>query len=127
MIWRSRNALMLVDNRVNGPAGDNSSPNTTDPDLGGTLQWVIDGNWERVNTGVSPNGQDDYTGVDEGGNGDLNQFYSVYTFPLDINVVTTFNNGVGGNNMVSLVAVPEPSGILLVLIGLLGLFLVRRR
>jgi hypothetical protein len=58
---------LLVDNRINGPAGNNSSPNTSDPDLGGTLQWVIDGGWERVNTGISPNGQGDYTGVDEGG------------------------------------------------------------
>ncbi len=123
---------LLVDNRLNGPAGDNSSPNTTDPDLGGTLQWVIDGNWQRVTTGISPNGQADYTGVDEGGNGvgagqELNQFYSVYKFPLDINVVTVFSNGFGGNNMISLVAVPEPSGILLVSMGLLGLLIARRR
>lgn len=123
---------LLVDNRVNGLAGDNSSPNSTDPDLGGTLQWVIDGNWERVSTGMSPNGQADYTGVDEGGDGvgpgqGLNQFYSVYKFPLDINVVTAFNNGVGGNNMISLVAVPEPTGLLLVSMGLLGLLMSRRR
>ena len=109
---------LLVDNRINGPAGDTSSSNTTDPDLGGTLQWVIDGNWERVNTGISPNGQGDYTAVDEGGDSTgpgqgLNQFYSVYKFPLDIDVVTVRNNGTGGSNMVALVAVPEPSTALL--------------
>lgn len=123
---------LLVDNRVNGPAGDNSSSNTTDPVLGGPLQWVIDGKWQRVNTGISPNGQPDYTGLDESGDGvgpgqGLNQFYSVYQFPLDTNVVTVFSNGIGGNNMVSLVAVPEPASILLASMGLLGLFLVHRR
>ena len=123
---------LLVDNRVNGPAGDNSSPNSVDPELGGALQWVIDGNWERVNTGISPNGQADFTGVDEGGDGvgpgqGLNQFYAVYKFPLDINVVTVFSNRIGGNNMISLVAVPEPAGILLATIGVLGLLIARPR
>ena len=32
------------------------------------LQWVIDNGWTRVNSGISPGGQADYTGVDEGGN-----------------------------------------------------------
>ena len=123
---------LLVDNRINGPAGDTSSSNTTDPDLGGNLQWVIDGRWERVNTGISPNGQADYTGVDESGDGTgagqaLNQFYSVYKFPLSIDNITVRNNGVGGSNMISLVAVPEPSTILLTSLSLLGLFVVRRK
>ena len=104
---------LLVDNRINGPAGNNSSPNTSDPDLGGTLQWVIDGGWERVNTGISPNGQGDYTGVDEGGDAvgaglGLNQFYSVYKHPGISALVTVNSNGLGGNNMISLVAVPAP-------------------
>jgi hypothetical protein len=121
---------LLVDNRVNGPAGDTSSSNTTDPVLGGNLAWVQFG-WERVNTGISPNGQADYTAVDEGGDAvgagqGLNQFYSVYKFPFPTNVVSVFNNGVGGSNMVSLVAVPEPATILLASLSLLGLFVARR-
>lgn len=104
---------LLVDNRIDGPAGNNSSPNTSDPVLGGTLQWIIDEGWIRVNTGISPNGQDDYTGVDEGGDGvgaglGLNQFYSVYKHPDISASVTVHNNGIGGNNMISLVAVPAP-------------------
>ncbi len=124
---------LLIDNRVNGLAGDNSSPNTSDPVLGGTLQWVVDGGWLRVNTGLSPNGQDDFTAVDEGGNGvgpgqGLEQFYSVYTLAGSPSSVTVSNNGIGGNNMISLVgiAVPEPSTALLGLVGL-GLVFRRRR
>jgi hypothetical protein len=125
------NWFLLVDNRLNGPATNTSSSNTTDPVLGGSLQWVIDGNWQRVNTGKSPNGQADYTGVDEGGNGigagmGLNQFYSVYQFPLAIDVVTVRNNGISGSNMISLIAVPEPSSALLVALGLAGILLAER-
>ncbi|MEM7383360.1 MAG: LamG-like jellyroll fold domain-containing protein, partial [Verrucomicrobiota bacterium] len=97
---------LLLDNRINGPEGNASSPNSTDPELGGTFQWVIDGGWERVNTGLSPNGQGDYTGVDEGGDGPLNQFYAVYTRCLPSCEVTVGNNGTGGSNMISLVAAP---------------------
>ena len=100
--------------------------------MGGNLQWVIDGNWERVNTGISPNGQADYTGADESADGTgagqaLNQFYSVYKFPLSIDNIPVRNNGVGGSNMISLVAVPEPSTMLLTSLSLLGLFVVRRK
>jgi hypothetical protein len=119
---------LLVDNRVNGPQMNTSSPNTTDPVLGGSLAWVTLGGWQRVNTGISPNGQADYTAVDEGGESvgagqGLNQFYAVYHYPIETNVVTVFNNGTGGSNMVSLVGVvPEPSAILLASLSLLGLF-----
>ncbi len=104
---------ILVDNRVNGPALDASSSNTTDPDLGGNLQWIIDGGWERVNTGISPNGQADYTGVDESGDGvgagvALNQFYAVYKSSAPATNATIGNNATTGSNMVALVAVPAP-------------------
>jgi len=97
---------LLVDNRLDGIAGNRNSPNSTDPVLGGTLQWVIDDGWQRVNTNISPNGQADYTGVDEGGNGfgpgqGLNQFYSVYSLTSDS--VTVRGQGIGGSNMLSLV------------------------
>lgn len=102
---------LLVDNRANGPAGAFSSPNNTDPVLGGTLQWVIDGGWERVDTGISPGGQGDYTGVDGDGNGigagiEIQDFYSVYKFPAIVTAITVKNPGFGGGNMISLIAVP---------------------
>ena len=105
------NWYLLIDNRIDGPAGNASSPNTSDPVLGGNLQWVIDGGWQRVKTGISPNDADDYTGVDEGGDGEgagvgLNQFYSVYTQPAPTASVTVSNNGTGGSNMIALVVAP---------------------
>jgi len=106
---------LLIDNRLDGPNAAIGSPNTDDPILGGTLQWVIDGGWERMNTGISPDGQADYTGVDESGNGvgpgqGLNQFYSVYKYPINATTVTVGGNQINGTNMISLVAVPAPDG-----------------
>ncbi|MCA9265076.1 MAG: hypothetical protein KDA60_14550, partial [Planctomycetales bacterium] len=68
---------LLIDNRLDGVAGTVTSSNTTDPVLGGVLAWVPLGNWQRVNTGISPNGQADYTSIDEDANGSLNQFFSI--------------------------------------------------
>ena len=133
---------LLVDNRLNGLLGDTSSSNTTDPVLGGTLEWVTLGNWLRVNTGISPNGQADYTGVDEGGDGTgpgegLNQFYSVYRLStneglaLKTNVAAVFNNGIAGSNMIAVVGspapIPVPAAIWLFGSGLIGLVGIARR
>ncbi|MEZ5325453.1 MAG: LamG-like jellyroll fold domain-containing protein [Verrucomicrobiales bacterium] len=106
------NWYLLIDNRLDGVAANGSSPNTVDPVLGGTLQWVIDGGWQRVNTGISPNGQADYTGVDEGGDGvgagaGLNQFYAVYTLPAASTSVSIGGPQIAGNNMLALVGVPS--------------------
>jgi hypothetical protein len=82
--------------------------------IAGTLQWITDDGWERVNTGISPNGQADYTGVDEGGDGEgagqgLNQFYSVYSLTSDSVSVLIGGQGIGGSNMLSLVAKTKSS------------------
>jgi hypothetical protein len=105
---------LLVDNRLDGEAGNRDSSNTTDPVIAGTLQWITDDGWERVNTGISPNGQADYTGVDEGGDGEgagqgLNQFYSVYSLTSDSVSVLIGGQGIGGSNMLSLVAKTKSS------------------
>jgi hypothetical protein len=102
------NFWLLVDNRMDGAAGNVNSPNSTDPVLEGALQWVVDGGWVRLNTGISPNGQADYTGVDEGGEGvgpgvGLNQFYSVYTLPT-LETSVTVHGVVNGGNFISLIA-----------------------
>lgn len=93
---------LLIDNRLDGPNAARKD-NASDPILGGTLQWIIDAGWERVNTGISPNGQPDFVGVDESGDGGLNQFYSVYTLAEPSTTVTINGNGIGGTNMLALV------------------------
>jgi len=142
-------AYLFLDNRLNGPGLNNTSSNTTDPVLGGVLQWVIDDGWVRVNTGFMPNGQADYLGVDEGGtvadeslrvhtgtglvagsgNG-LNQFFAIYTkqFPAGTHIGFTKTQGITGNMYgVAVVPVPEPSTMALLVAGLLGLFWVGRQ
>ncbi|MCA9980615.1 MAG: hypothetical protein KDD89_07280, partial [Anaerolineales bacterium] len=105
---------LLLDNRINGPAGNSSSPNTTDPDLGGGLQWVLDDAWERVNTGISPGGLPDYVGLDESGNGfgpgvGINQFFAVYRYARAATSVTVRNQGFADGSMTSVAAVPADS------------------
>ena len=112
---------LLIDNRLDGPNGDlkQGNSNTEDAILGGTLQWVIDGGWQRVNTGISPNGQADYTGLDEGGDAEgpglgLNQFYSVWVLPDLSTSVTVNSNGISSSNMISVVAAqlpPKPANL----------------
>ena len=99
---------LLVDNRLDGPAGTGTKANTSDPILGGQLQWVIDGGWQRVNTGISPNGQADYTSIDEGNDGTRNQFFSVYRLPDPATTVTVRNNGINGQNNICVIAAPAP-------------------
>lgn len=104
---------LLVDNRVNGPATATAKTNTTDPVLGGSLQWIIDGGWVRMNTGLSPNGQGDYTAVDETGNGTgagegVDNFMAVYKFPTVATNVTVKNQLMGGNNIAVIAAPTAP-------------------
>lgn len=106
---------VLIDNRINGQTRALKA-NTTDPVLGGSLQWVIDGGWERVNTGLSPNGEGDYTGVDETGLTEgtvgpgvgINNFMAVYRFPTAATQVTVSNYQITGTNMIAVVAAPAP-------------------
>jgi hypothetical protein len=134
-------AYLLLDNRLDGTAGNVSKANTTDPNLGGNLAWVLNEGWTRVNTGIFPNGQADFVGIDEGasvtGPGDrthhdagagvgLNQFFAIYS--RQIPAAGTFTTsgirqptGSGNMYVVAFQAVPEPSTIVLAVLGGLGL------
>ena len=139
-------AYLLLDNRLNGTASNVSDPNTDDPDLGGNLAWVLNGGWIRVNTGIMPNGQADYLGIDEGGSVaspdlrvhhdpgagvGLNQFYAIYS--KEVMPGEFFTGGIkqatGSGNMyvVAVVAVPEPSTFALLGFGAAALVIYRRR
>jgi hypothetical protein len=71
---------LLVDNRVNDylPGSEYDDPSFGPPDT----QWVLDGGWKRVDTGLSPNSAGDYVGIDEGDNATINQVYAVYSRTL---------------------------------------------
>ncbi len=138
-------AYLFMDNRINGTANNNSNPNTNDPILTGNLAWVLNDGWTRVNTGFMPNivssgaAQADYLGIDEGatvanegarthhdpGSGvGLNNFYSIYTknFTAGPNVGVGKVQGINNTNIygIAVVAVPEPSGLILGILGALA-------
>jgi hypothetical protein len=133
------NAYLLIDNRV----GENPQINTTPPTLGAVMGWVAADGWMQMNTGISPNGQPDFTAVDEGGtpanfaartNPDanrgvgpgvlINQFFTVYhkSFPAG-SVIPFKEQNFGGINMYSVVIqpVPEPSTVVMAGMGAIGL------
>lgn len=95
---------LLIDNRSHGGLLNTSSPNTTDPDLTGILSWISEEGWTRVNTGISPEGQADFTGVDEGRDGSINQFYSIYA--KSGTTVDIRQHGIAGGNNYSVVIAP---------------------
>jgi len=91
---------LLVDNRVNDYArgSEYDDPTFGPPDT----QWVLDGGWKRVNTGltplVTPTCAGDYVGIDEGNNGTINQVYAVYAktlrHPGSITLGTEFDGNI---------------------------------
>jgi hypothetical protein len=90
---------LLVDNRVNDYAPESSydDPSFGPPDT----QWVLDGGWKRVNTGLTPaqapTSAGDYIGIDEGNNGSINQVYAVYAKTLNRPGSVTLGTEFDGN------------------------------
>ncbi len=90
---------LLVDNRVNDylPESSYDDPSFGPPDT----QWVLDGGWKRVNTGltpvVTPTTAGDYVAIDEGNNGTINQVYAVYARTLSKPGSVTLGTEFDGN------------------------------
>jgi len=126
---------VLIDNRLDGPNDEKvDAAYATPPILGGDLQWVIDDGYVIMNTGLMPDGQPDFTGVDEGGNGTgpgqgLNQFYTIFMREIPVGTSTTSQQGIGNSNMYSVVVVevPEPATLGLLAIGAFGVLIRRKR
>jgi len=103
---------LWIDNRVGNPSDD-----TTPPQLGpNQMLWVEYFGW--ADTG-------DDMAIDEGGDGDIDQRYSIFTKDVDAGLTTLYAQNFSGKNMYGVAAVPEPMTIALLGLGTLGL--IRRK
>ncbi len=107
---RAVDAYMLIDNRL----GDPNSPNIDPPSFGPTkMQWILDDGWLPSRTGANRTRDislPDEIAIDEGADGTLNQWYSIYTksFPAGTFQVKQADNA--GQNMYGLVIAPAKTG-----------------
>jgi hypothetical protein len=114
-------AYLLIDNRVGGGTAD---PPTLGSNGTGLMAWVADDGWTQYSTGLFPNGQPDYVGIDEGGTPanwaarthlttvgpgqGLNQFSTVYRKGFNPgDTIVLKEQEAGGINMYGLVVVPR--------------------
>lgn len=96
-------AYLLLDNRIND--GANGNP----PTLGTNTQWVLDDGWTPVITGVNRAGSlgvPDEIGIDEGADGTINNYSSVYVKLFPAGTFITRQQNAGGINMYGVVVVP---------------------
>lgn len=98
-------AYMLIDNRL--PDGVNTTP----PALGaGAMQWIIDDGWVPSSTGNNRSvdiSLPDELPIDEGADGSINQYYSVYYKDFDAGTFQLFQADNAGRNMYGVVVVPN--------------------
>jgi hypothetical protein len=95
------NVYMLIDNRLGG-AG-----NGTPPTFGPTaMQWILDEGWIPTNNGLNrtadPNVPDEVA-IDEGADGGINQWYSVYTKTFNAGTFSLLQADNAGQNMYGVV------------------------
>jgi len=140
---------LLLDNRL----GDGNALNPPTLGSGGTglMSWVADMGFNMVNTGLSPNGQPDFVGADEGGQlspqgsypdlrthgtsglgtgpgVQINNYDTVYELDVPAGDFTLKEQNGGSLNMYGVVVVPEPQTLALAVgIGLLTFVGLRRK
>jgi hypothetical protein len=128
-VSRPVTAYMLIDNRL----GDPNSPNTDPPTFGPTkMQWILDQGWLPSATGrnrAGAAGVPDEVPLDEGGNNNINQWYSVYRKTFPAGTFSLFQPDNAGQNMYGVVIrdIPEPSSALLGLLALMSALAAFRR
>ena len=119
--------FMLIDNRLGDSLGTNP------PVFDAThMQWITTGGWLPTNTGLNRLGSTavpDEVPFDEGGDGTINQYYSVYFKDFAGGNATLLQADNAGQNMYGVVgkAIPEPASASIAAFGLLAIAGRRRR
>lgn len=117
--------FMLIDNRLSD--ANNANPPTFDATH---MQWIIDQGWTATANGLNRFANPavpDEVAFDEGSDGTINQWYSVYSKQSEGGTVSLYQADNAGQNMYGVVVVPEPTTLVLLGLGGFGLLVVRRR
>lgn len=131
---------LLIDNRGGGNDNNSANPPSLDSSTNsmglGFMTWVLDAGFQprisgvnRYGTAQSPNFTvPDEIGIDEGNNGTIDNYNSVYFRRFGAGTLTLGEMSMAGRNMygIAVTAVPEPSTLALVS-GALALWAFRRR
>jgi hypothetical protein len=101
---------MLIDNRLSD--GDNATPPTFDAIH---MQWILDGGWAGALNGLnrfSNPSVPDEVAIDEGADGTINQWFSVYYKDFAAGTFTLWQPDNAGRNMYGVVVQPGgPNGV----------------
>jgi hypothetical protein len=119
-------AYMLIDNRLQD--GDGATPPSFGP---ANMQWILDQGWLATGSGINRTGNPaipDEVGIDEGADGTVNQWYSVYYKDFAAGTFSLLQADNAGRNMYGVVVtpIPEPGTLTLVGLGIAGLLRRRR-
>jgi hypothetical protein len=97
---------MLIDNRLGDPNSSNADP----PSFGPTkMQWILDEGWAPVRNGLNRTANatvPDEVGIDEGADGGINQWYSVYSKDFSAGTFRLKQADNAGQNMYGVVVTP---------------------
>jgi hypothetical protein len=114
-VAKSVKVYMLIDNRLSD--ADGATPPTFGADK---MQWIVDEGWTPVTTGANRFGNaavPDEVGIDEGADGTINQWYSVYSKEYPSGTFRLKQADNAGQNMYGAVVVPTGSGLTAVNVG----------